>query len=292
MNRKGSNSVSSPLQSGKFGFTLIELLVVIAIIAILAAILFPVFAKVREKARQTTCTSNLKQIGLALMQYVQDNDETYPMGTSAPLSGTGPHYTWQYVVQPYIKNGTAGHTGTGAFPNAYGNDETYVGGVFSCPSNAGGANIEAEYVVREDVFPYFWGGGPTNFSAPVTTMAAIDSPASKIGIWEVGSPGSGQLAQNPSTEIPADEWYWWNGTAASHTNYDLLLGDCDGSGNSGWGVCTDYPRYRHTGTANFLFLDGHVKALHKGQLDWARDIFIPGVCDTWGATTPCPQTPS
>src|SRR3569833_2553172 len=60
-------------------FTLIELLVVIAIIAILAAILFPVFAQAREKARQITCTSNMKQIGLAMMQYVQDYDETYPL---------------------------------------------------------------------------------------------------------------------------------------------------------------------------------------------------------------------
>lgn len=60
------------------GFTLIELLVVIAIIAILAAILFPVFAQAREKARQTTCVSNLKQIGTAFMMYVQDYDETYP----------------------------------------------------------------------------------------------------------------------------------------------------------------------------------------------------------------------
>ncbi len=63
------------------GFTLIELLVVIAIIAILAAILFPVFAQAREKARQTTCTSNLKQIGTAFMMYVQDYDETYPPWT-------------------------------------------------------------------------------------------------------------------------------------------------------------------------------------------------------------------
>ena len=61
-----------------FGFTLIELLVVIAIIAILAAILFPVFQKVRENARRTVCLSNEKQLGLAFIQYVQDSDETFP----------------------------------------------------------------------------------------------------------------------------------------------------------------------------------------------------------------------
>ena len=60
------------------GFTLIELLIVIAIIAILAAILFPVFAQAREKARQTSCVSNLRQLGMAMMMYVQDNDDTYP----------------------------------------------------------------------------------------------------------------------------------------------------------------------------------------------------------------------
>jgi prepilin-type N-terminal cleavage/methylation domain-containing protein len=73
------------------GFTLIELLVVIAIIAILAAILFPVFARAREKARQTTCTSNVKQLGLAWMMYVQDNDETYPPNNSP----SAPNSEWQ-----------------------------------------------------------------------------------------------------------------------------------------------------------------------------------------------------
>lgn len=94
------------------GFTLIELLVVIAIIAILAAILFPVFAKAREKARQTACTSNLKQIGLGLMQYAQDYDETMPFlfrwestASSETINGAmGPVRFWILEVMPYVKN--------------------------------------------------------------------------------------------------------------------------------------------------------------------------------------------
>ena len=88
------------------GFTLIELLVVIAIIAILAAILFPVFARARENARRSSCQSNLKQLGLGIIQYTQDYDEKYPsgeMGYNNP--GTGAvQATWDTVVQPYIKS--------------------------------------------------------------------------------------------------------------------------------------------------------------------------------------------
>jgi prepilin-type N-terminal cleavage/methylation domain-containing protein/prepilin-type processing-associated H-X9-DG protein len=92
-------------------FTLIELLVVIAIIAILAAILFPVFAKAREKARQSSCLSNHKQISLGFLQYVQDNDERYPLdadgtenGTVGQNNGLGNPGCWFRVVQPYCKS--------------------------------------------------------------------------------------------------------------------------------------------------------------------------------------------
>src|SRR5665213_963172 len=95
-------------KSSRSGFTLIELLVVIAIIAILAAILFPVFAKVREKARQTSCLSNEKQLGLGLIQYAQDNDEFFVCGINAngdPVNGKG----WAGEVYPYVKSTSVYH---------------------------------------------------------------------------------------------------------------------------------------------------------------------------------------
>ena len=96
------------------GFTLIELLVVIAIIAILAAILFPVFARAREKARQTSCLSNMKQIVLGALMYVQDYDDMllghiagarFPQSPSEPAwAWPGPYYMWHQQVYPYVKN--------------------------------------------------------------------------------------------------------------------------------------------------------------------------------------------
>lgn len=92
------------------GFTLIELLVVIAIIAILAAILFPVFARAREAARATSCRSNLKQIGTGILMYTQDYDEVFPPNlwdgsAAAPWGGSGQHQrTMGHLIQPYVKN--------------------------------------------------------------------------------------------------------------------------------------------------------------------------------------------
>lgn len=90
----------------KRGFTLIELLVVIAIIAILAAILFPVFARAREKARQSACSSNLKQLGLAFTMYCQDYDEMTPIGYNGQTGDTNPWWykSWRARIYPYVNN--------------------------------------------------------------------------------------------------------------------------------------------------------------------------------------------
>ncbi len=125
--------------SKRQGFTLIELLVVIAIIAILAAILFPVFGRARENARRSSCQSNLKQIGLGIMQYVQDYDEKYPTTNGSPGFGgglAGQFGRWRMAIFPYVKSsqiftcpssrvGAAnslnynGPSGTVSLPNAY-----------------------------------------------------------------------------------------------------------------------------------------------------------------------------
>ena len=253
----------------KLGFTLIELLVVIAIIAILAAILFPVFAKVREKARAISCVSNLKQIGLAVMQYVQDNDEYYNPNSN----GAG---EWTSLLQPYIK---AGHKDNGNFD----------AGVYSCPSfpAPGQAN---NYKPRYDVFP---------FAGASVSEAAIDAPAAKIAFIETGQ-GGGATAGSPSgwshSFFITDEWAWVDGYQNEGFKHDLAAGDCDsalsfdmstwhidGNPSAEVGTCDVYPRYRHTGTTNILWLDGHVKAVQRGRLDWYRDIFLPNLATPWGS---------
>ena len=91
--------MSYPIQQHKIGFTLIELLVVIAVIAMLAAILFPVFAQAREKARSTACLSNSKQMGTAMTMYLQDYDETFPLDGHTTNTAS-----WVFSLYPYMKN--------------------------------------------------------------------------------------------------------------------------------------------------------------------------------------------
>lgn len=203
-----------------YAFTLIELLVVIAIIAILAAILFPVFGRARENARRSSCQSNLKQIGLGIAQYSQDYDENQiPMGTGIPIGGSDLAYTgWQDLVQPYVKSLQ----------------------VFKCPSNTNTEkaykNVDASYakvgtvpndyvcnsssLARQVVMQYGETVALSSISAPAQVIQIVESKPSPLNSgWRI--------------ELQL--------TAGDHKGENLFAG--------------------HLATSNYLFCDGHVKAL-------------------------------
>jgi prepilin-type N-terminal cleavage/methylation domain-containing protein/prepilin-type processing-associated H-X9-DG protein len=274
------------MQSRSRAFTLIELLVVIAIIAILAAILFPVFAQAREKARAITCISNQKQLSLGFMQYVQDYDETYPMGQYYDR-GTGDQYTWATMIAPYIKNGDTFSTPRGRF-------YTGGGGVFVCPSmpNKQPFGISPSYDVAVDGAAS-WDGWA--LSAPVTSLAQIDTVSEKIFLVE-----KGQNDYNNSGWLTWTAWEWdwvdWVNNDLSHCDgaaHNDLNYDCDyplpapGPWNATWAGCSMHPRYRHTNTTNVSFFDGHSKALAKGRINWCRNVYLPvGYVQAWSSWYP------
>jgi prepilin-type N-terminal cleavage/methylation domain-containing protein/prepilin-type processing-associated H-X9-DG protein len=146
--------------SHRKGFTLIELLVVIAIIAILAAILFPVFARARENARRSSCASNLRQIGLGVMQYVQDYDEKYPH--QQWTSGNEWLETPAWQIQPYLKSTQ----------------------VFICPSKGRGAPDPSTV----GQISYGFNGLTFIGSSQGVSMASINSPAEVVYLTDAGMP--------------------------------------------------------------------------------------------------------
>jgi prepilin-type N-terminal cleavage/methylation domain-containing protein/prepilin-type processing-associated H-X9-DG protein len=268
------------------GFTLIELLVVIAIIAILAAILFPVFAQAREKARQATCISNEKEIALGIIMYQQDNNEYFPFGCNWGLYGG---VYWSGVIEPYIKNGAwnAGNSQNSTWCGA--------GGVFQCPDNSTVFH-DGDYVVRDDVFPTYGEQNPPTLGPDQAfsgvKLAQIDSPANEAAGWEVGSNvpeswGWGTMEGNNTWDAPVDEADWVSSTGEPIVLESAQqLGDCDQTVMS-WGGnvlgCLGSPRYHHAGkTCNFFFIDGHVASIERGTLSWLNQIHIPGLCDGMG----------
>lgn len=249
-----NNSVQHNGVRSNRGFTLIELLVVIAIIAILAAILFPVFAQAREKARQTSCLSNEKQLGLGILQYVQDYDEMFPAASNVWTN------SWAIATQPYIKSYD----------------------VFRCPDD-GDLDLRAALIPWAGISISYGanmnnsGYSPDTFKAlgpfglgddsqgywriRSLTLADIKQPASGIMVAErhngdsraVGGDGNASNYSSGFTE------QGWVGNIDTKTPY--LIPD-------GTRVAAKYPNgpngavsAKHSEMANFLFCDGHAKAM-------------------------------
>jgi len=250
---RGANA--APTHRAKRGaFTLIELLVVIAIIAILAAILFPVFAQAREKARQTACLSNEKQIGLGLMMYIQDYDEVLPYSLSNVGAGSAPTYYLQARLLPYMKSGPLFTCPSSLvadqpawLPIATGAPGSYTQGVLY------GDSYKANYCIM-------WHANDTdttrNFLPPLG-LGDIQSPAGTIAFGE-----------SPTT---LHELYWTQlkqggpYKALTYTDHfdqpsiDPTSGfpiNQKTASTKNYGYLTD-----HNGLTNFVFTDGHAKSM-------------------------------
>jgi prepilin-type N-terminal cleavage/methylation domain-containing protein/prepilin-type processing-associated H-X9-DG protein len=262
----------APTHARRRAFTLIELLVVIAIIAILAAILFPVFAQAREKARAISCLSNMKQIGLALIMYTQDYDESYPRGWYVDPA-TNDNVTWRTVVNPYIKNGTAT---PGEVNPGNGLTELDVsGGVWRCPSTpsntingiGGHGSILVPPVMQNGNF------FPSVAEAQITRVTDI-IVATEVGL-DTKSTGS--------TQGFTEDWWAWGGQqwppqfTGLNSGAQFDMDNAPAPADSAGYPYTFMPRYRHTGTTNSVYADGHAKAAHKGALNWCVNVHYPGM---------------
>ncbi len=260
------------------GFTLIELLVVIAIIAILAAILFPVFQKVRENARRTSCLSNQKQIGLATLQYVQDSDETFPpldcydsngkagtgVGTFTELNGTtrtgnGTNVGFFDCIQPYIKSIQVLHcpddpTVQIADP-AWTNQNGYTGAAYS-------SYFYNALIGAPQAFPYL--NYNPGYDTAGITLAAIIQPSSTI----ITGDANGYSA--------ADGYPYGNGYYCRFTMNDVADDPNCAFGNANGGVLGQVASARHTDGANYSFTDGHSKFTRSAYIYGSQSTISSG----------------
>ncbi len=233
----------------RHGFTLIELLVVIAIISLLAAILFPVFTRARENARRSSCQSNLKHIGLGILQYQQDSDERYPLGWSGAGYSSNPPLTIVDLLDPYLKNRQVWHCPSAKQPNRnwdYGYNAFLLGGDFS---RIGQPSFDpALYSVMVNEI-----GQPSQQIMAAGIMWAWIDPATRADwrnlahrdptVWYEGA--SPNFGINLPTIHLADEPKGPRGTW-SYSGY--------------WSVAQYMGYNRHFTRPNVLYCDGHVKS--------------------------------
>jgi prepilin-type N-terminal cleavage/methylation domain-containing protein/prepilin-type processing-associated H-X9-DG protein len=222
-------------------FTLIELLVVIAIISILAAILFPVFARARENARRASCMSNLKQFGLAMMQYTQDYDESYPPSSSGGEGPNAPGGSW------LLGNDSAGNPILAWAQILYPYHKSLQ--IFVCPS---GESTYAPYPIRGH-----YGANWQLIQQPAVSeplkLAAVVAPANTYAIMDAGFYTTNYL--HGTTSAKPDNGSYLPGIGdvlgitctATSSSYTRFESDCQGG--------------RHLGGINMAFADGHVKWL-------------------------------
>ncbi len=219
-------------------FTLIELLVVIAIIAILAAILFPVFAQAREKARQSTCTSNQKQVGIAVLQYVQDYDETFP--ASNYKEGTAGNSGYQRLLDPYVKAGIP----AGSLPGKELSVWVCPNYTATFPGTDAQSRPSSSYAANRTLFPAtaYWETANGNLAdIRYVSQRVLFAEGDGTRYFTDGNDTGVNDGEN-GTPIPAGT----TGTGTTGTLFD---------GNVGY----VFSRTRHSGGSSYLFADGHSK---------------------------------
>ena len=243
-------------------FTLIELLVVIAIIGLLAAILFPVFGRTRENARRSNCASNMKQLGLAMVQYAADYDETYCLP-----------FKWDGLVEPYIK-------------------ETATWGksapVFKCPSDSvartSGSGVRSYAMAaagNSDCSPYdALGGCSLGFAGP---LVGASTPRYSRGRALAEIPDATGTLQLVELHVDINNMSNDNGSTVSHpittscsSGYDPRQARCGQDMQTATRGLDRTPT--HLATWNYLFVDGHVKAMQPEKTVGAG---INAFADTW-----------